>query len=161
MKGKIISISPKMKGNEQESFTANDKTFYVFIVSVEVDGTVQVGDANSTLQQPKWETNKECEVTVEKNDKATGGNRFRFNFGDRPGFQGGGRSYGKSVEERAEIISQSSYSTAIKYIESLEPDERKLVMDKYGPDDAYEKFANSISDRILKNAKRIKEEHMS
>lgn len=153
MKGKIISINPKYVGQEHESFTSNNKKFYVFITSVEIDGKIEIGDANSTSQQPKWKTNEECEVTVENNDKATGGKKFRFNFGT--GEQGGRTGYGKPVLERMEIISQSSFSTAINYINILTEEERKAIFEKYGPDDALINFAKRISKEITKNSKEL------
>lgn len=164
MKGQIKSIAPKIVNGAHETFKGyQDKEFFVFLVTVDIDGTLQMGDANSTLKEPKWDLNKDCEITQETNDKATNGNKFKFKFGDRPAYQGGAGKGGggKSPEDRSEIISQNAFGTAIKYLQVLEPDERKAIIEKYGPDGAFEKFATSISDKIMENAKRIKETYMS
>lgn len=158
MKGKLISFNPKMKDGSQETFTYADKTFYVFIITAEIDRNIQVGDANSLSATPKWELNKECEITVEKNDKATSGNKFKLNFSEgKP--SGSSRTYGKSAAERMEIISQSSFATAIHYINVLDVDERKAIFEKYGPDDAFINFAKRISQEIIKNAKELEAEN--
>lgn len=154
MKGKIVSFTPKMMGDTQESFIGHDKTFYVFVVTAEVEGNLQIGDANSTLAQPKWELNKECDVTIEKNDKSTGGNKFKFTFPNAYNSPGG-KSYGKTLIERMEIISQSAFSTAIRYIDILENDERKALFEKYGPDDAFINFSKRIAKEVVKNAKEL------
>lgn len=155
MKGKIISISPKTIGGIQETFTANNKIFYVFIVSVDVGGQIHIGDANSTLKEPKWKLNEEVELTIEDNDKATGGKRFKFQMFNNMG----NKSYGKPIIERMEIISQNAFSTAINYINALSEDERKTLFEKYGPDDSFINFARRISREITKNAKELLSEN--
>lgn len=158
MKGKIISFSPKMTNGTQETFSFNNKNYYVFIVTADIDGNVQIGDANSTSDSPKWKIGEECEITIEKNDKATGGNKFRIKY--ESGSSGSsGRSYGKPKEERMEIISQNAFSTAVHYIEILDQDERKALLEKYGPDDSFINFSKRISREIIKNAKELEAEN--
>lgn len=158
MKGKIISFSPKMTNGAQETFSFNNKNYYVFIVTADIDGNVQIGDANSTSDSPKWKIGEPCEITVEKNDKATGGNKFKLKFEQSStGYSGGG--YKKPKEERMEIISQNAFSTAVHYIEILNQDERNALLEKYGPDDSFINFSKRISREILKNAKELEAEN--
>jgi hypothetical protein len=158
MKGKLISFNPKMKDGAQESFNFNNKDYYVFIVTAQINGEVKVGDAFSTSTSPKWKLNEECEITVEENEKSTSGNKFRIKF-DENKSNFSGRGFGKPIPERMEIITQSSFSTAIHYIEILDAEERKAIFEKYGPDDAFINFSKRIAKEIIKTAKELEAEN--
>lgn len=161
MKGKIISIAPKIKDGAHESFNFNSKTLYVFILSVEMDGKISVGDAFSTMQSPKWEIGKEYEINIEPKENATGGNKIKIVTENNYQGKTGKTGYGKPIYERTEIISQSAYHSATTYLTFLSEDERKKIIEKYGPDEAFISFANRISDEIVKNAKRLEKEYYS
>lgn len=162
MKGKIKSFIPKPGSTGHETFEYKRDTYYVFIVTLEIDGKIQVGDANNKYEKPPWELDKEYEIIHETDERSTNSNRFRIKV-ERQGYSSGYKSSGagKTPEDRSEIISQNAFGTAIKYIQVLEPDERKAIIEKYGPEGAFEKFAISISNKIMENAHRIKESYMS
>lgn len=56
MQGKLLSISPKMKEGVQETYTGKNGLLYIHVVTMEINGTPEVGDANSKSTSPPWKT---------------------------------------------------------------------------------------------------------
>lgn len=160
MKGKIVSIAPKYNNGVHENFTFKDKIFYVFILNVDIEGQIKFGDAFSTTQVPIWKIGEEYEINIEPSEKATGGNKIKI-VKENNQYSKSGKTLGRSIEERMEIISQSSYATAITYIAALPEEDRKKIFEKYGPDEAFISFANRISDDVVKNARKLANEYGS
>jgi len=54
MEGKLLSFSPKMVNGIQETFNGKNGILYKFIVTMEINGTPEVGESSSNKTTPSW-----------------------------------------------------------------------------------------------------------
>lgn len=114
--GKIISFTPKMNGNVQDTYNGKNGLLYKFTMVINFNGQDITGTVNSNKQQPSWKVGEEYFFEMTTNGNFTNFSALKAVNGGS--FGGAGGSKKSSPEFTIQKLFEGAYKVTYSFFQS-------------------------------------------